>query len=400
MGDASAPTSSESTQEMLKAYTAAMPGLMQAYQQNILPNEQAQLAASQAVSPGYNQLQSDLYKQYGPQLAQTGVDINKVNELGQIGTDTSALQAAQQSGGLLDQTRTAQDAADPEAAKYRALASQKVSDLLNSINLNGLSGSERAEVERSNARDNVSRGTETPTATSTVSNAMNFGSALQGKRTALGNALTQSAQVAPGLSNGINAFTTTTGRSSSANTGIPQFGGTTQTGSSTQSQGTNLLNQIGQFQNTKLNIDANRRDTMDRVGQGVGMVGSLAGSAAACCWLFMEAYNGEIPPWVRKFRDATYTPELRGGYRVMSKILVPLMRKSSFIRSLVNELVIVPITAYSGYIYKISGYEAGKKYDIRTKLLLKTWSILGHVFGPETHINPLKTTKSDFVLGL
>lgn len=396
MGDAPAATPSESTQEMLKAYIASAPELFKSYQQNILPNEQAQLDASKAVSPGYADLQAQLYKIYGPQLAQTGVDVNRVNELGQIATDTAGLQAAQQQGGLLDQTLAAQNQADPLTAQYQKLASQKISDLLNSIDLGGLSGSERAEVERSNARDNAARGTETPTATSTISNAMNFGSALQGKRTALGQALTQSASVAPGLSSGINAFNVTTGRSSSANTGIPQFQGTQQTGQSTQAQGTNLLNQIGQFQNTKLNIDSQRRDVMDRVGQGVGMVSSLYN----CCWIFMEAYNGELPPWVRKFRDATYTPTRRGGYRTCAKVLVPLMRKSKLVRSLVNDLIIGPITAYSGYLYRIPGYEEGFKYKGYTNFWFKTWDILGKVFGDEIHEHPLTITKNAFILGL
>lgn len=373
-GDPAAPTAMESTQSMLEAYQKYAPSLMKTYQENILPNEQAQLAASQAVSPGYSQLQNELYKVYGPQLAQTGVDVNRINELGQINTDTEALKAAQQTGGLLDQTYKAQQQADPYMAKYQKQVSDQLSNLLGSIDVNGLSGSERAETSRSLARDNAMRGTENPTALSTISNAMTFGNQLQKKRDSLGQALTQASSVAPSLSSGINAFTTTTGRSSSANTGIPQFAGTQQTGSSTQNQGTNLLNNIAGFQNTAMGVNANNRDSLDRVMQvGNGIVGST------CCFIFMEAYNGLMPWWVRKCRDAYYTPTRRLGYVRTAKVLVPLMEKSKFIRQLVNDTMIAPLTSYGGHLFNVKGYEDGRKYKGYTNFWFKVWDLIGKI---------------------
>ena len=257
-------------------------------------------------------------------------------------------------------------------AKYQQQASDQLSNLLGSINVNGLSGSERAEISRSLARDNAMRGTENPTALSTIGNAMTFGSQLQKKRDSLGQALTQAPQVAPTLSSGINAFQTTTGRSNSANTGIPQFSGTQQTGSSTQNQTSGILNNIAGFQNNAMNINANRRSGGD-VAQG------WLGTTAQCCFIFLEAYNGIMPWWVRRCRDAFYTPSRRKGYVRMAKFLVPIMEKSPFVRQLVNDLMIAPLTSYGGYLYRVKGYEDGLKYKAHTGFWFKTWELIGKI---------------------
>lgn len=372
--DAPAPTATESTAEMMRAYTAGLPDLLNVTSQNILPVEKAMLEASQAVSPGYTKLQTDLYGTYGPELTRIGSELNRQNEMAQIATDTGALAEANKAGGLLDQAKAGQEKLDPEYYTSRALASSKLGDLLNSIDVNGLSGSERAEVSRSLARDNAATGNTDPSSLSTVSNAMTFGSALDKKRNSLMNALNTASQLAPTFKSGQDAFQMTTGRSGSANTGTGQFVGNTQTGGTATAMGNSLLGQVGQANSNAMNINANRRDTLDKA---TSMVGAIMPDSVGCCFIFMEAYDGLMPWWVRKCRDAFYTKDRRNGYVRCSKWLVPMMEKSSFIRQLVNDLMIAPLTSYGGYLFKVKGYEDGRKYQGYTNFWFKVWDIIG-----------------------
>lgn len=374
--DAPAPTATESTAEMMRAYTAGLPDLLNVTSQNILPVEKAMLEASQAVSPGYTKLQTDLYGTYGPELTRIGSELNRQNEMAQIATDTGALAEANKAGGLLEQARAGQEKLDPEYYTSRALASSKLGDLLNSIDVNGLSGSERAEVSRSLARDNAATGNTDPSSLSTVSNAMTFGSALDKKRNSLMNALNTASQLAPTFKSGQDAFQMTTGRSGSANTGTGQFVGNTQTGGTTTAMGNSLLGQVGQANSNAMNINANRRDTLDRVSQVGSTIGNMTPN---CCFIFLEAYNGLMPWWVRKCRDAFYTERRKKGYVRCSRILVPLMERSPFIRQLVNDLMIAPLTSYGGHLFRVSGYEDGSKYRGYTNFWFRFWDILGMI---------------------
>ena len=75
------PASSESMASILQAYRAYLPDLLKLTTAQILPTEQAKLAAAQSTDPGYLALQDALYRQYGPSLAATGSAINKQNAL-------------------------------------------------------------------------------------------------------------------------------------------------------------------------------------------------------------------------------------------------------------------------------------------------------------------------------
>lgn len=367
MDDAPAPTPNESTASMLNAFTTHLPGLMRVIASNILPYEQAKLESTKAVSPEYTKLQTDLYGKYGPQLAAIGNEINRLNELAQISTDTAGMKEANTS--LLPQVIAGQEMLDPGARAAREASANKLTELMNSLNPTGLSGGERAEVERSLARDNAMGGNVNPSAMTTVGNAMTFGKELQNKQSRIAGALQSAAALNPSLKSGPDAFQVATGRSSSTNTGIPQFVGNTQTGQDTKELGTNMFNQIGQNTRSAMDINANRRDTLDRLGQ----INNL------CCWIFLESYYGNMPWWVRRCRDAFYTPERRQGYKLMAKYLVPLMRKYAFIRMLVNDIIVGPLTIYGGYLYRVEGYEDGRRYEGYTKFWFKTWEILGRL---------------------
>ncbi len=263
-GDPPAPTVGQSTNEQLQAYIQNLPNLAQTTSSQVLPTEQALQNASNVISPQQQQQALDLFSQYAPQFNQIGNTINAQNAQAQASSDLGVLQGPGQQ--LLSATDQAQRQLDPEYYATRTKTANSLSDLLGSINLNGLSGSERAEVERANAQSDASRGlANTPSQTATVSNAMNFGSALNTKRSQLANAIGAATNFLPSSQGSVSAFQVATGKPSS-NPGATQFSGpASNLGSQAFSLGNNLLGNINQTALNSANINANRRDTLDRV---------------------------------------------------------------------------------------------------------------------------------------
>jgi hypothetical protein len=100
----------------------------------------------------------------------------------------------------------------------RDTGAQKVQELLGSINMGGLSGGERAEIERMNARRNLQRGQAGGGGNLTaIENAMQFGSALDRKRTALGQALQTATNFMAGSRSGYDPVQAVLGRGSGTN---------------------------------------------------------------------------------------------------------------------------------------------------------------------------------------
>src|SRR2546429_477650 len=153
-GDPAAKGPTGTTQEVLDAYTKYLPAFMQALGGQLTPFAQAQLGAQQAT---------------GPQNVALANQLNQQLQTGQATADLATLQGP--GGQLVAQTQGLQRQIDPEYYKAREAASNQLQNLLGSINVGGLSGSERSEVERSLGQSNAARGLETPTSTSTVENA-------------------------------------------------------------------------------------------------------------------------------------------------------------------------------------------------------------------------------------
>ena len=100
----------------------------------------------------------------------------------------------------------------------RDLGRQKVAELLGSINMGGLYGGERAEIERMNARRNLQRGQAGGGGNLTaIENAMQFGSRLDQKRSQLGQALQAATNFMAGSRSGFDPIQATLGRSSGTN---------------------------------------------------------------------------------------------------------------------------------------------------------------------------------------
>jgi hypothetical protein len=68
------------------------------------------------------------------------------------------------------------------------------------------------------------------------------------------------------------------------------------------------------------------------------------GAGISCCFIFMEAYNGTLPWYIRKGRDEFVTPRRRRGYNWMSRWLVPVMRRYRRVREFVDFVLIRPFS--------------------------------------------------------
>lgn len=267
-GDPAAKPVGESTDAQMQAYIKNLPALLNTTANQTLPVGQTTQNAQNTLAPQQQQLLSDLFSKYAPGLYKTGDELNQQESSAGI---AQALKNLQGGGGQLSQAAIDADkAANPEYYSTRAAAGSKLNDLLGSIDINGLSGSERSEVERSNAQQDAQRGiANTPSQTATVQNAMQFGSALQAKRNALSNAISTATSFLPSSKSGVDAFAVGTGAATApqGNAGAGQFlgiGNNANSASGTNaSLGNSLLGGINATSNNAANIDANRRNSLD-----------------------------------------------------------------------------------------------------------------------------------------
>lgn len=401
-GGSPAPTTQESMAEVMKAY-----------RENIIPMIQQQVAAArqyepemqklrEEVSPREQQLNLNLYRQFGPQFAQASSEIARQNAEQQALTDLGIVQGTGRE--LVREAMRTQKEADPEAYRARELALANLERLQGSLldpNA-GLGGGERAEIERSLARENFARGTgATPTATSTVANAMAFGQAGEARRAQRQSAIANAAQLAAGavqpLSSRIDTFQLTTGRPS-INVGEQRTGGAREVGQESNAMGMNLFGNASQMRQQENQINAQRKDALDALTQGVSAAGGI--SKMACCWTFAEAYYGwdNIPDEVRVLRDLEYSLQKREGYRRMSRWLVPLMKKSSVARELTNWLLIKPITSYAKYYVHGEGY--GWIFKPLKDLYFAAWEDMGARAGVPNDVMNLRLAAGVWNSGL
>lgn len=365
-GDPAPQSGGESTAEMLAAYTRGLPGLMDVTNAQILPNELAQLASAQATSPQMAALQAQIYGTSGRELNRIGNSIADENAMASAQRDANIMTGP--GAALIEAANQAQRKIDPEYYKLREQSAAGIGQMFNP-----LTGGENEAITRSLNRQNIQGGNfNVPSMTNVVGNAQTFGNA---SRDRLGQAIGMATGAMPGMRSGVDVFQQATGKPSFANTGDARFMGAQQgQGQQTMGMGQGLLQQAGENQRMSQNINANRRDSLDRMNE---VWGSVNGTVSACCFIFLEALNGELPYTVRKYRDLYYhaEPQIATGYKRMAAWLVPAMERSSFVKSLVNELMVSPMVNYGQYL---EGHTTnGSQYKTLNNFWLRVWKYLG-----------------------
>jgi hypothetical protein len=259
--DPAAPSTSESTSNIIQSLTAYLPDYMKVLNSQVLPQNQAQLQAAQQVSPAYTDLLTKLYASAAPKLAQTGSQVENINRLGAANTDLQILQGP--GGQLATEAQKIDRTLNPEFYSTREAEASKLGQLLSSIDLNNAN----PEAERLVNQENIRSGNSaTPSATNTVSNALSFGGELQKRRDALGQALSTATNFLQPSQGQFNPVVTALNRPSQ-NTGETKFNGITNPSDQAYAQGNSLMGQISQLQQQRTDVNSQRRDALDRINE-------------------------------------------------------------------------------------------------------------------------------------
>ena len=267
MGDRSAPSTQESTGDVLQAVNANFPALMQTYNDSVAPTSQAQLDASKSISPQYQELLTNLYKTYGPQVAQTGSDIDAQTRLATAKTDASIL--AGPGKDIADAYKSIDTELNPEYYATRSAASKSIGDLLKAGDIS----QPNVEAERLVNQENIRSGNiANPNATNTVSNAIQFGNeGIKRQQNLASSIATATNFLSPSSNAQFNPATAALNKPTS-NTGTSQFGGVTPAATQSYNSGQGLLSASTGLQQSAQDINANRRDVLDRL---TGVANSL-----------------------------------------------------------------------------------------------------------------------------
>lgn len=270
-----APSTGKAISQEMQAYTQYLPqllGITNAAQPGV-DMTAAQSAA--ATAPIYAQSAIDTTNQYGLPYAQAQQGVNASNANAQAALNTSLLTGAGKDQAVAsDQLNRL---LNPEYYSTRALAGSKSNDLLNSINLGGLSGGETAAVERALNQDNFATGNlGVGNATNTVSNAMNFGNALQSKQTMLGNALGAATNFMNGAQNtAFNPVSTALSGNASNTTPVTSFSPATPSNNVAYSFGSGVMGNQTQVGNNAANNAFQNSQANSPMGMITGILGSL-----------------------------------------------------------------------------------------------------------------------------
>lgn len=267
-GDPEAMPMGEVIENILDAITLNGPQFFEMMRGQVVPDSLKDLEASELTSPRYAQLNYDVTSKYAPMLADVENKISQTRKLSDAAGDLAVVKGP---GRDLAKEATAlgRDVIDPEFFANRAAIGNKQVELINSLDPNKLSGGEQAEVERSvNADAARSGNVGNNVGINAVGNAMHFGNALNKKRESIGAILNKATEGIQNMRSGIDYF----GR---AQTNAPYTGNfqpVAQPNQNTANTANNLLNNATKVGMQEQDINANRRDSLDRV---TGLISSV-----------------------------------------------------------------------------------------------------------------------------
>lgn len=271
MGDKQAPTANESTADIMQALTKFLPGYMEVANAQLLPQATAQLEAAQSISPAYQQLITDLYSQFAPQMAKAGAEVERINRTGAADTDLAILRGS--GGELAKEGQRIDRILNPEYYASREAASAKLAELLGAIDIDA----PNIEAERLVNQENVRSGNISgpSNATNTVSNALSFGNERMKRVNALGQAIGVATNLIPATVGQFNPINTALNRNST-NAGSNQFTGVTNPGNQSYDAASGMFNNITQLKMQQNDINANRRDILDRMNETTSSLPSVS----------------------------------------------------------------------------------------------------------------------------
>lgn len=258
----------EGSARQMANLTRYLPRLAETITRVAGPYEQGMLNARASIDPQQAALDESLAAYFLPRFAQIGTDVQRQNAFNQATNEADVLEGP--GARLVSSAHQLDEMNDPEYHAVRRTGAAKLIDLLNGQDPNNLTGAEMANVERSANRTNTASGNAgLGSSMSAISNAMTFGNALDKKRNTLLNTLNAIPQNLAAMKSGTDVFQVATGRPSyGANPGQSQYG--TSRGNFGQNIGSmaaGLNSEFGQNIRQNNELDANKRDWIDRVSQ-------------------------------------------------------------------------------------------------------------------------------------
>jgi hypothetical protein len=277
-GDPPAPTANETTAAQLQAFTEYLPGLFQVLRPEQALSEQANVDLQRDIQPQLADLNLELLQKYGPEYNKVGADLARENQQLQAANDLAILQGTGRD--VVSAATEAQRLADPEYYAAREATNKKYVDLINSYDPTGLSPTEAANIERMTNRSNTRSGTAgLGSPTSAIANAFAFDDKLQQKKQNLSNVLSQYQGLQAGNRSGVDAGSLTTGKPFVTAFNQNQFQPVQAFGNaSSQTSGTanNFLAQTGENARQTNDINAQRRDSLDRFNETMSALPNIS----------------------------------------------------------------------------------------------------------------------------
>ena len=268
------PKAYESMADVLRAIKMHFGPAISEVNKYIGPTAKAQLEADTAVSPGYAELEKNLYEKYGPILNKIGSDIAAENALRASEAELAVSRGPGKE--LVNEALISQKYLDPEYYANREALGKAINTYLSAIDPTRLTEAEREEVARGLGRMGF---TNPSSAADTVAKAMTFGSALQQKQNSFGDAIAKVAASIPAMRSGLQGFEIATRRPLMGNTGEARLSGPTQGagGQNTFGFANNFLNQASGLESSYLAGRAPWYKQLSGVMGGLGDVGSVVG---------------------------------------------------------------------------------------------------------------------------
>jgi hypothetical protein len=297
-------------QQLVNLYNQNLPQSLATTVNQATPTATTLASAASAANPIYTQSGLNQLNTLAPGYQQAGANLATQ----QANTTTGLLngaggQAAQAANALSNSLNPAQQASN-----------QQATNLVNSINLNGLSGGEQAAVERSLNQSNYATGNlGLDNATNAVSNAMNFGNALQAKRQELGSAL----GAAQGVAANQNSFVNPVGTALNAGNTSTNFG----LGTFAPNQANNTITAPLTFGSSIFSGIGQNASSQKSSGSSGSANGGICFITTVCCEYMGRKDDCEELTILRKFRD-TFVPHfLVEEYYALQSTIEPKLRK-------------------------------------------------------------------------
>jgi hypothetical protein len=302
-------------QELINTYNQNFPSLLQTTTGQVGNTAQTLAQGAAGANPIYTQAGLQQLQSLAPGYQQAGANL----ATNQAQTTTGLLNGA---GGQAAQAATN---LSNNLNPVQATSNAQANNLLNSINLGGLSGGEQAATERSLNQSNYATGNlGLDNATNAVSNAMNFGNALQAKRQALGSAL----GTAQGVASNQNTFVNPVGTAINAGNTSTNFG----LGTFNPTQANNTITAPLTFGSSIFSPTASNASASNSVGAQNNSSwngGVSCYLTTACCEYKGLPDDCEELTILRKFRDEYVSKELTAEYYRVAPSIVAKIRNSN-----------------------------------------------------------------------